>query len=106
MQPWEKVSSIPDANTEFEGQTDKTQGQIKTEKDRTDSQRKISPLLRNGYNLNAYFSGNKYIDKPLLKKLPGQTETELLEFPQQPTLRRRQREPLDKVFSRQSGRST
>jgi hypothetical protein len=38
MQPWE-VSFIPDANTELEGQTDKTQGQIKTEKDRTARER-------------------------------------------------------------------
>jgi hypothetical protein len=49
----------------------------------TRGQRKINPLLRNVCNQNAYFSGNKYIDKPLLKKLPGQTKTELLEFPQQ-----------------------
>jgi hypothetical protein len=31
-------------------------------------QRKINPFLHNVYKQNAYFSGNKYIDKPLLKK--------------------------------------
>jgi hypothetical protein len=39
--------------------------QAKTEKDRTDSQRKISPLLSNGYKQNAYFRLYEYIDKPL-----------------------------------------
>jgi hypothetical protein len=29
---------------------------------------KINPLLRNVYKQNAYFRGNEYIDKPLLKK--------------------------------------
>jgi hypothetical protein len=32
-------------------------------------QRKINPLLCNVYKQNAYFHGNEYIDKPLLKKL-------------------------------------
>jgi hypothetical protein len=50
------------------------------EKDET--QRQINPLLRNVCNQNAYFNGNKYIDKQLLKKLAWTTGTELLEFPQ------------------------
>jgi hypothetical protein len=31
-------------------------------------QRNINPLLRNVYKQNAYFCGNEYIEKPLLRK--------------------------------------
>jgi hypothetical protein len=37
-------------------------------------------LLRNIYKQNAYFRGNKYIDKPLLKK---RNKGRIVEFPQQ-----------------------
>jgi hypothetical protein len=36
--------------------------------EKDERQRKINPLLRNVYKQNAYFRGNEYIDKPLLKK--------------------------------------
>jgi hypothetical protein len=42
--------------------------------------RKINPLLRNVYKQNAYFRGNEYIDKPLLKK---RNRNSIVEFPQQ-----------------------
>jgi hypothetical protein len=41
---------------------------------------RINPLLRNVYKQNAYFRGNKYIDKPLLKK---RNRGRIVEFPQQ-----------------------
>jgi hypothetical protein len=43
-------------------------------------QRKINPLLHNVYKQNAYFRGNEYIDKPLLKK---RNRDWIVEFPQQ-----------------------
>jgi hypothetical protein len=43
-------------------------------------QRKINPLLRNVYKQTAYFRGNEYIDKPLLKK---RNRGWFVQFPQQ-----------------------
>jgi hypothetical protein len=40
----------------------------------------INQLLRNVYKQNAYFRGNEYIDKPLLKK---RNRGGIVEFPQQ-----------------------
>jgi hypothetical protein len=42
--------------------------------------RNINPLLRNVYKQNACFRGNKYIEKPLLKK---RNRGRIVEFPQQ-----------------------
>jgi hypothetical protein len=46
----------------------------------TRGQRNINPLLGNVHKQNAYFRGNEYIDKPLLKK---RNRGRLVEFPQQ-----------------------
>jgi hypothetical protein len=43
-------------------------------------QRNINPLLRNVYKQNAYFRGNEYIEKPLLKK---RNRGRIVELPQQ-----------------------
>jgi hypothetical protein len=43
-------------------------------------QRNINPLLRNFYKQNAYFRGNEYIEKPLLRE---RNRGRIVEFPQQ-----------------------
>jgi hypothetical protein len=48
--------------------------------EKDERQRKINPWLRNVYKQNAYFRGNIYIEKPLLKK---RNRGRIVEFPQQ-----------------------